>query len=65
MVAGIGKLDAAIRGHAPGQREGRVGEALHAPGHHDAPLTQGQLGGRQADGLETTGAHLVMTHLSS
>ena len=62
MVAGVSQPDAAIRGLAPGQGEWRVGEALHAARHHHAPLTQGELGGGQGDGLETTGAHLVMAN---
>ena len=58
VVAGVGEGDSTVGSLAARQSEGRVGETLHPPRHHDTPVTQAQLRRGQADGLETTGADL-------
>ena len=59
MVTGVRQRQPSVGSLAAGQSEGRVGEALHAPGHHDCPVAQAELGSGQADCLQPTGADLV------
>ena len=59
LVTGVGQGDSTVGSLAASQSEGRVGETLHAPGHHHTAVAQTQLGSGETDCLETTGTDLV------
>ena len=58
VVAGVGEREPTVGSLAASQGEGRVGETLHPPGHHDTPVTQAELGSGQTHCLQSTGADL-------